>query len=108
MLHQATEQALHTLLKTGTGYHFCTHSIERLLRYGSMVSYELPDVFPRKTEREKHLFSLLQKAYGDARYKENYAISMADLLLLMERGRRIIGIVSETGKSILHLPITHK
>lgn len=108
MLHQAIEQALHTLLKTGTGYHFCTHSIERLLRYGNMVAYELPDVFPRKTEQEKQLFSLLQKAYGDARYKEDYSINMTDLLLLTERGRRIIGIASETGKSILHLPITQK
>lgn len=85
MLHQSTEQALHTLLKIGTGFHCCTHNIERLLRYGSMVSYRLPDVFPRKTENEKRLFSLLQKAYIDTRYNENYAITNTDLNLLIEK-----------------------
>ncbi|WP_290794155.1 HEPN domain-containing protein [Flavihumibacter sp. UBA7668] len=41
MLHQSAEQALRTLLKVGTGYHANTHSIDRLLRYGSLVSYQL-------------------------------------------------------------------
>jgi HEPN domain-containing protein len=100
MLHQSTEQALHTLLKIGTGFHCCTHNIERLLRYGSMVSYRLPDVFPRKTENEKRLFSLLQKAYVDVRYQENYIINISDLLLITEKVKRLQQLLVDTGNSI--------
>jgi hypothetical protein len=54
-----------------------------------MVSYQLPDVFPRKTENEKRLFGLLQKAYLDTRYKENYAITNVDLTSLIENVKQI-------------------
>jgi HEPN domain-containing protein len=94
MLHQSTEQALRTLLKVGTGYHANTHSIERLLRYAGLVSYQLPDIFPQKTEEDKRLFSLLQKAYIDTRYKEDYKISNGDLLHLTEKVTCIHEILS--------------
>jgi len=100
MLHQATEHALHALLKGGTGYHTHTHSIERLVRYGSLVSYQLPDIFPRKTEQDKRLFALLQKAYVEARYKEDYSISVSDLLLLTEKVRHLQDIVADMAKSL--------
>lgn len=100
MLHQSMEQALHTILKIGTGFHCCTHNLERLLRYSSMVSYQLPDVFPRKNENEKRLFGLLQKAYIDTRYTENYTINNTDLNLLTERVNRIIKLLASTGKII--------
>lgn len=101
MLHQAAEQALSTLLKIGTGYHCCTHNIERLLRYAAMVSYQIPDIFPRKTETEKRLFSFLQKAYIDSRYREDYSIGVTDLLELTERVRTIQDILAEFGKTII-------
>ena len=101
MLHQATEQALGTLVKIGTGYHCCTHNIERLLRYAGMVSYQIPDIFPRKTESEKKLFNLLQKAYIDSRYREDYTIGFTDLLKLTERVRIIQDILAESGRIII-------
>lgn len=76
MLHQSTEQALRTLLKVGTGYHANTHSLDRLIRYGSLIAYQLSDIFPQRTDNEKRLFSLLQKAYIDTRYKEDYKSAM--------------------------------
>lgn len=85
MLHQSAEQALHTLLKVGTGYYANTHNIERILRYAGLVSYQLPDVFPQKTVEDKRLFNLLQKAYIDTRYKDDYKISNDDLLRLTEK-----------------------
>ena len=96
MLHQSAEQALRTLLKIGTGFHSCTHNIDRLIRYASMVSYQLPDVFPRKTENEKRLFSLLQKAYIDSRYKEDYIIQFQDLILLTERVNQILDLIKDS------------
>jgi len=102
MLHQAAEQALGTLLKIGTGYHCCTHNIERLLRYAGMVSYQIPDIFPRKTDNEKRLFSLLQKGYIDSRYREDYSIGFTDLHELTERVRIIQDILIESGKTFFH------
>lgn len=98
MLHQAVEQALRTLLKVGTGFHTCTHNVERLIRYGSMVSYMLPDLFSKRTEREKYFLSLLQKAYIDARYKDGYTISSSDLLILTERAQKITEILETIGE----------
>lgn len=95
MLHQAAEQALRTLVQTGTGFHCNTHNLDRMIRYGSMVSFQLPDVFPQKTENEKRLFNLLQKAYVDARYKESYSIDFADLMILIERVTRIKDILMD-------------
>lgn len=102
MLHQSAEQALRTLLKVGTGYHANTHNIDRLLRYAGLVSYQLPDIFPQKTEEDKRLFNLLQKAYIDTRYKEDYKISNGDLLHLTEKITCIHEILSDIGKAKLH------
>jgi len=56
MLHQSAEQALHTIIKAGAGYHTHTHNLERLLRYAAMAAPEVNDVFLRDTEKELHLF----------------------------------------------------
>lgn len=100
MLHQSAEQALRTLLKAGTGYHANTHSLDRLIRYGSLIAYQLPDILPQRTDNEKRLFSLLQKAYIDTRYKEDYKISSDDLLYLSEKVRCIHEILADVGKTV--------
>lgn len=56
-----------------------THTLDKLIQYCSMVSYRLQHIFSRKDEREKHLFRLLQAAYTDARYKEDYSIHFQDV-----------------------------
>ncbi|MBO9684169.1 MAG: HEPN domain-containing protein [Flavisolibacter sp.] len=105
MLHQSAEHALLALLVTGTGYHPNTHSIDRLIRYGSLIAYQLPDVFPRKTDQDKRLFSLLQKAYIDTRYKEDYDITEEELLTLAEKVSRIHEILSITGAAFINKPL---
>lgn len=98
MLHQSAEQALCTLVKIGTGYKANTHNLERLIRYAGLVSYQIPDIFPQKTDREKHLFLLLQKAYVDSRYKSEYQICMEDLLCLTDKIRHVHKILSDYRK----------
>lgn len=100
MLHQSAEQALRTLMNVGTGYLANTHSIDRLLRYAALVSCQLTDIFPQTTEEEKRIFNLLQKAYIDTRYKEEYKISAVDLLCLTEKVRHIHKILSAFGKNL--------
>ncbi|MBS4064888.1 MAG: HEPN domain-containing protein [Chitinophagaceae bacterium] len=95
MLHQSAEQSLHTLLKVGTGYHANTHNIDRLLRYAGLVSDQISNIFPQKTEVDKQLFHLLQKAYSDARYKADYTISYDQLLCLTEKVRCMHEVLSD-------------
>ena len=92
MLHQAAEQSLQSLLKIGTGYHSYTHNLERLLRYGGMVSYELPDVFVSSQEKDCQLLKLLQKAHSDTRYGTDYKITAEQLNGLTEKVNQILKI----------------
>ena len=85
MLHQAAEQALLTILKKATGLRTHTHNIDKVLRYCSMVNYQIQAIFPRNNDTNERLFQLLQKAYIDSRYKEGYKINSNDLLSIMER-----------------------
>ena len=85
MLHQAAEQALHAVFCKATGMHLHTHNIERLLRYCTMLSYQLPEVIFTSKEEDKKLLSLLQKAYTGGRYDRAYIIKVSELEKLIER-----------------------
>ncbi|MCK4982275.1 MAG: HEPN domain-containing protein, partial [Victivallaceae bacterium] len=94
-LHQATERYYHTLTLVFTGYKHKTHNLEELGKIASTLNLEYKKIFPRKTEIEKHHFSLLQKAYIDSRYKKGYRISRKELEYL---SKRVIKLQSLTEK----------
>jgi HEPN domain-containing protein len=96
MLHQAAEHALHTIFKKATGLHVNTHNIDKLIRYCSMVNYKLPAVFPRNNEKNERLFGLLQRAYIDTRYKEDFTITTPELLTITERIKNLQEIMQDT------------
>lgn len=85
MLHQAAEQALHTILKITIGLYLNTHNLDKLIRYCSLVSYKLPDIFSRNNEKNERLFQLLQKAYIGSRYDKNYVIDTNTLVEITNR-----------------------
>ncbi len=93
MLHQATEQALSTLVKIGMGYYCCSHNIERLLRYASWVSYAVVEIFPNKSEEDKKRFKLMQRAYIDSRYKADFSVDYRDLIILIEKVNDLIKLL---------------
>ena len=95
MLHQATEHALHTIFKNATGLHINTHNIDKLLRYCTMVNYKISSIFPRNKANNEKLFQLLQKAYIDTRYKEDFTIKNEELNAIMEGVKRLQGIMVE-------------
>jgi len=95
MLHQATEQALHTLFKITTGMYIHTHNLDKLIRYCSMVSYKLPGIFPKNNEKNERLFQLLQKAYVGSRYDKDYSIFTNDLIVISERIRELEKILKD-------------
>ncbi len=90
MLHQAAEQALHTILQLKTGLRVVTHNLDKLYRYCCMVCYQLPEIIlGSNKENDKRLFNLLQKAYIDTRYKSDYSINALDLVELTDIMRNL-------------------
>lgn len=89
MLHQAAEQAMRTMLIINTGLRLNTHSIDRLLRCCALFCYRLPDLFPRQTNKEKVLFQLLQKAYIETRYRNDYSIKLDQLIAVIRQVQKL-------------------
>jgi len=44
-----------------------------------MVNYRITEILPRNNEQQERLFRLLQKAYIDTRYKDDFSISFHEL-----------------------------
>lgn len=99
MLHQSAEQSLRTMLAIGTGFLSNTHNIDRLIRYASLVSGRLQDVFPQRSEYDRRLLNLLQRAYADTRYKEEYKINSVDLLCLTDKVRCLQRILTDAANA---------
>lgn len=93
MLHQATEHSLLAMFKKATGLQVNTHNLDKLYRYCSMIEYRLPAIFPRKEEKDQKLFTLLQKAYIETRYKSNYSINAAELEALIEKVKAVFSLI---------------
>jgi len=51
MLRQASEHALHTILKIKGCLRLNTHNIDKVFRYFYTVSYELSEIFSKDNER---------------------------------------------------------
>lgn len=85
LLHQATERFYGSIQLVFTGYKPKTHDIEMLGKLAKALDMEFGKVFPRATVQERQCFSLLKKAYVEARYNMDYTISKADLEYLSER-----------------------
>jgi HEPN domain-containing protein len=84
-LHQATERYYGAIQLVFTGYKPKTHDIEILGKMAKALDMEFGKVFPRGDMNERRRFTLLKKAYVDARYNMDYTISKEDLAYLSER-----------------------
>lgn len=70
--------------------------MEDLSRRVEKLNAEFKKVFPKQTEEEKRLFTKLQKAYIDSRYKMGYEITKDELKYLSER----VKILQELTKGV--------
>jgi uncharacterized protein len=89
-LHQATQHTCMGLLRIYTGYRSTTHNLSRLLALIENFSFIPSTIFPCSTEEETALFNLLNKAYSDARYKEDYSIPAETANLLKKRVHQLL------------------
>lgn len=88
-LHQAAERYYMTVLLVFTDYKPKTHDLEELHHLSCKQDARYKAIFPRKTEEEERLFTLLKKAYIDSRYKIGYEIKKEELEYLSERVKRL-------------------
>lgn len=79
-LNQAAEKFYGGVLLVYTGYKPKTHRLKAYRKYAKHISEELNQVFkyPVGDFEEYRLFDILNKAYLDARYQDDYFISLED------------------------------
>ncbi|MCG8333900.1 MAG: HEPN domain-containing protein, partial [Proteobacteria bacterium] len=88
---------LAALLLVFTGYKPKTHDLKELVQSASNQDPSLIMVFPKTDKLEKKRFSLLRRAYIDARYDmENFKVTREDLQWLGERVRKLRDITADT------------
>jgi len=88
-LHQSTECFYSAVTLVFINYRFRTHDIELLGIKAVSYDTEFAKVFPRDTATQHKAFTLLKKAYIDARYKKDYKITKKQLVYLAERVKKL-------------------
>ena len=78
-LHQAAEHLYGTILLVFTNYKPKSHNLEELSRQAGNLDGSFMPIFPRASDEELRRFQLLKAAYIDARYDDEYVITMEDL-----------------------------
>ncbi|WP_416067765.1 HEPN domain-containing protein [Rhizobium sp. ZK1] len=105
MLHQATERAYHCLLLTLTLYSPKSHRIKVLRSKAEDLDKRLIDAWPRDNRMARRRFELLSRAYVEARYSPNYAITTEELRWLVERVQALqASVASICEERLLGLP----
>ena len=84
-LHQAVESYYSALSLVMTDYKPKTHDLAELNQIAIQLNEALRAVFPLQTQEQEDRFTLLRRAYIDARYDLTYTITLEELQYLMER-----------------------
>jgi uncharacterized protein len=103
-LHQAAEQLYTGIIQLITGLRVQTHNLDKLYRYSRHLAEGLADIFPCNNPREKQLFKLLQKAYIESRYGNEYKIKEEDVVVLHKRVLNLLEIAEPMKK--INLAVT--
>lgn len=83
--HQVCERFYNAIGLVFTNYRPKNHKLDEL---GAMVkgySRDLASVFPQNNDFEKRCFDLLCRAYIEARYNKDFAVTKEELIYLLER-----------------------
>ena len=78
-----------------TDYKPKTHDLEELNHKCCKLDARFKTIFPRQTEEEEKMFTLLKKAYIDSRYKIGYEIKKEELEYLSERVQHLRDITQK-------------
>jgi predicted nucleotidyltransferase/HEPN domain-containing protein len=85
LLHQAVERFYGAITLVFINYRYRLHDIQALGRKAVSYNPQFAEAFPRDTAEQRAAFTLLKKAYIDARYKPSYKITKKQLEYLAKR-----------------------
>ncbi|MBN1961618.1 MAG: HEPN domain-containing protein [Deltaproteobacteria bacterium] len=77
--HQAAERYFHAVTLVFEGYKHQTHNLEFLARRAELHHEKLQPAMARSEPHDKHIFSLLRRAYIEARYNMRYDVTQDEL-----------------------------
>lgn len=95
MLHQACENFYHAIILTYTLYTYKDHNLKSLSGGAKRHSLDVSTPFPRDSEEEDRLFTLLVKAYVQARYNSKFVVTKEDMETLIPKVEMLRDIVKE-------------
>lgn len=93
-LHQAVETAYICVLLVHTFYFPRSHNIKFLRSLAEDVDQRLTAAWPREGRPERRRFEMLKRAYVEARYGDQYDISIEDLEALSASAKTLSGLVA--------------
>ena len=98
-LHQSAEQLFSAIINIKMALRLQTHNLDKLYRYTRSLEVGILEIFPRDTIEEKRLFKLLQGAYIQSRYSNDYTIKLSEINLLNERIIKLLELCQHIKKT---------
>lgn len=93
LLHQAVERSYACFLLVQAFYFPRSHNIKFLRSQAEAMDHALVAAWPREQRADRRRFEMLKRAYVEARYAENYDLSVEDLAWLSTAAHRLKGLV---------------
>lgn len=90
LIGQAVEQLCLGLIYVFLGYRPKQHSLHHLVDLCNNFTREVDHIFPRQTEQEKNIFSVLNKSSSSARFITNSPVDPTDCGLLHRKARLLL------------------
>ncbi len=98
LLHQAAENFLHAIPLVFELYGYKDHKLSALLSACKRHTLEPYMAFPMDTAEDKRLFDLLQDAYVQARYNDEFVVTKSDIDALIPKIELLRDIVERVCK----------
>ncbi|MGX1747163.1 MULTISPECIES: HEPN domain-containing protein [unclassified Brevundimonas] len=101
LLHQAVERAYACFLLVHAFYFPRSHNIKFLRSQAETLDKALIAAWPREHRADRRRFEMLKRAYVEARYSDQYDLSVEDLAWLTDGARRLRDLVEATCRNRL-------
>ncbi|WAC61360.1 HEPN domain-containing protein [Brevundimonas sp. SL130] len=93
LLHQAVERSYACFLLVHAFYFPRSHNIKFLRSQAEAMDQALVAAWPREQRADRRRFEMLKRAYVEARYADNYDLSVEDLAWLFTAARRLQALI---------------
>lgn len=94
-LHQSVESSYKTILLVFTNYNPNEHFLWMLGQRTSKYHPDLKTLFPKKNQKDKDRFKLLDDAYIGGRYDPDFRISKQDLVILAKDVKKLLELAEQ-------------